>query len=58
MSGPVASNSLMFNLGMRYPTATAVVATVAAVVTLNTPIQVADNTEIENLPVLTKTIAG
>ena len=48
----------MFNLGMRYPTATAVVATVAAVVTLNTPIQVADNTEIENLPVLTKTIAG
>ena len=59
MSGPVASNSLMFNLGMRYPTVTAAVATVATVVTLSTPLQVADNaSEVENLPVLTKQIAG
>jgi hypothetical protein len=59
MSGPVANNSLLFNLGMRYPTVAAAVATVATVATLNAPLQVADNAPaVENLPVLTKTIAG
>lgn len=59
MSGPVASNSLLFNLGMRYPTVAAAVASVAAVATLSTPLQTADNTPaVESLPVLTKTIAG
>ena len=59
MSGPVASNSLLFNLGMRYPTVAATVAAVAAVATLSTPVEVADTTPaVESLPVLTKTIAG
>ena len=59
MSGPVASNSLLFNLGMRYPTVAAAVATVAAVAALQAPLEVADNTpSVDNLPVLTKTIAG
>lgn len=59
MSGPVASNSLMVNMAMRYPAVAAAVATVATAVALNTPLQVADNTPaVENLPVLLKTIAG
>jgi hypothetical protein len=59
MSGPVASNSLLFNLGMRYPMVASAVAAVATVAALQTPLQVADNTPSgESLPVLTKTIAG
>lgn len=59
MSGPVASNSLLFNLGMRYPSVAAAVATVATVATLNAPLQVAETTTAPaELPVLLKTIAG
>jgi hypothetical protein len=59
MSGPVASNSLLFNLGMRYPAVTAAVAAVATVATLNAPLEVAENTAVPvEPPVLLKTIAG
>jgi hypothetical protein len=59
MSGPVASNSLLFNLGMRYPSVAAAVATVATVTALNAPLEVAENTQAPTeLPVLVKTIAG
>jgi hypothetical protein len=59
MSGPVASNSLLFNLGMRYPTAAAAVAAVAAVATLNAPLEVTENIAAPvEPPVLLKTIAG
>ena len=58
MSGPVASNSLLFNLGMRYPTVAAAVATVATVATLNAPLEVAEAPAPTELPVLVKTIAG
>jgi hypothetical protein len=61
MSGPVASNSLLFNLGMRYPVVTAAIATVATVATLNAPLEIAQITPQPaptELPVLLKTIAG
>lgn len=58
MSGPVASNSLLFNLGMRYPAVAATIATVATVATLNAPLEVAETQAPTELPVLVKTIAG
>lgn len=59
MSGPVASNSLMFNLAMRYPAVASAIATVATVAALNVPLEVAENTQAPTeLPVLLKTIAG
>ena len=59
MSGPVASNSLLFNMGMRYPAVAATVAAVATVATLNAPLEIAENTQAPTeLPVLLKTIAG
>lgn len=55
MSGPVASNSLLMNLGMRYPTQV-VASAVIALGVVTTPLQTVENTD--QLPMLVKIIAG